>query len=525
MSSVGLAERPAEAPPRMVIRLPEGRNRADEAINFYHSLGRHLDPWQRLCLRIGLGQLGDGRWSAFEVGVIVQRQNGKGLITECLELAALFLWGTQVIIHSAHRLDTSQKAYRSMKELIEQNEDLARRVKPISDTGMVIETVTGCRVEFKTRSATGGRGLTGDLVILDEALEVNADQLAALVPILLARPYAQLWYTSTVPAHADQHLVSVRKRALDGTSPRLAWIEWGVDADAVSTDPVALWAANPALASGRLSLDRLSDLLGILGEDKFRTECMGIWPEMVAGAALDAAKWADMLDVLASRAGDAALSVDISPLRTWATIGMFAPTGDGSELVQVLDRRAGVDWIPDRLAEWKTSLNPICIVIDRKNGVHSMLETLATLGITPPVDDEGEEREPRRGDLLVLDTTGVTDGVAQFIDAFNANLLRHVGQKPLTDAVENVKARPVGDAGAIAWGRRVSSVDIGPVITITQARYGFYLWHDVVSDEYDLLGSIPAIEGQCPHCDAWSVSGPVEHYDDCVTLEEVRAGG
>ena len=521
------AARPAEPPPRLVIELPQHTNAATEAINFYHSLGRRLDPWQRLCLRIGLGELGDGRWSAFEVGIIVQRQNGKGLITECLELAALFLWGTRVIIHSAHQVDTALKAYRSMKELINVNEDLARRCKPMTDSGSVIELVTGGRVEFKTRSGRGGRGLTGDLVVLDEALELNEEQLAALVPILLAMPYAQLWYTSTVPSHADQHLMSVRKRALSGESPRLAWIEWGVDPGADPRDPVALWTANPALASGRLTLERLDDLLSILGTEKFLTECMGIWPAGVEGTILDPVKWKTMLDELSARFGDVCISVDISPSRSWATISLFGLREDGLEHVQVLDRREGVDWVAARLAEWKEALNPIAIVLDRANGVYAMLGEFKELGMTPPVDEHtDEEREPQRGDLLVLETRAVCDGVAQFVDAFNLKLLRHKGQKVLTDAVENAKPRPVGDAGAIAWGRRKSSIDIGPLITVTQARYGFYLWKDVVVQEYDLLGSITAVDGQCPYCDAWSPGGPVEHYEDCVTLRvEALTGG
>ena len=36
----------------------------------------------------------DGNWSAFEVGVNVPRQNGKGGIIEARELAGLFLLGS-----------------------------------------------------------------------------------------------------------------------------------------------------------------------------------------------------------------------------------------------------------------------------------------------------------------------------------------------------------------------------------------------------------------------------------------------
>jgi hypothetical protein len=41
--------------------------------------GLILDPWQQFVLVNALGERADGRWAAFEVGVDVARQNGKGV--------------------------------------------------------------------------------------------------------------------------------------------------------------------------------------------------------------------------------------------------------------------------------------------------------------------------------------------------------------------------------------------------------------------------------------------------------------
>src|ERR1700760_5150982 len=57
-----------------------------ERIDLAHAAGLVLDPWQQLCLILGLGQTGLGRWAAFTVALIVARQNGKGSILEALEL-------------------------------------------------------------------------------------------------------------------------------------------------------------------------------------------------------------------------------------------------------------------------------------------------------------------------------------------------------------------------------------------------------------------------------------------------------
>lgn len=73
-----------------------------EAVDLAASAGLILDPWQAFVLEHALGERGDGQWAAFEVGLVVPRQNGKGSVLEARELAGLFLFGEELILHSAH---------------------------------------------------------------------------------------------------------------------------------------------------------------------------------------------------------------------------------------------------------------------------------------------------------------------------------------------------------------------------------------------------------------------------------------
>jgi hypothetical protein len=41
-----------------------------------------------------------GKWAAFEAGLEVARQNGKGGVYEARELAGLFLLGERLLVHS-----------------------------------------------------------------------------------------------------------------------------------------------------------------------------------------------------------------------------------------------------------------------------------------------------------------------------------------------------------------------------------------------------------------------------------------
>ena len=54
------------------------RELGNEAVEFCASVGLELDDWQAMVLRDAHGVDEEGRWAAFEVGVNVSRQNGKG---------------------------------------------------------------------------------------------------------------------------------------------------------------------------------------------------------------------------------------------------------------------------------------------------------------------------------------------------------------------------------------------------------------------------------------------------------------
>ena len=113
-----------------VSHLPPGRvsSAGQEAIDLAASVGLHLDPWQQWVLDHALAEDASGRWCAFEVGLVVPRQNGKNAILEALELAAIYLFGEMLVVHSAHKFDTSQEHFLRLQTLIEGSDDLSRKL-------------------------------------------------------------------------------------------------------------------------------------------------------------------------------------------------------------------------------------------------------------------------------------------------------------------------------------------------------------------------------------------------------------
>lgn len=192
------------------------------AVELAARAGLVADPWQELVAEGSMGVRADGKWAAFEVGLLVPRQNGKGGVLEIRELASLFLLPDKLVIHSAHEFKTSLEAFRRMLRLIEGCPDLDRLVRRVSrshgEEG--IELKDGSRIQYSTRTAAGGRGLTGDLVVLDEAMKLAQAVMNALMPTLRAVPNPQIWYTGSAvdQTEMDHGLVfaGVRKRGMAG---------------------------------------------------------------------------------------------------------------------------------------------------------------------------------------------------------------------------------------------------------------------------------------------------------------------
>jgi phage terminase large subunit-like protein len=248
--------------------------------------GLQLDPWQRLVLEAGLRRRGS-RWAAFEVCLIVARQNGKGTVLEALELAALFLFpDVRLILHSAHEFKTAAEAFLRIRSVIEQNPDLEGRVARIRTAAgaEAIELKDGKRLRFVARSSASGRGFTSDLVILDEAYKLGDQEMSALLPTLTARPDPQVWYTSTAGNPGSVQLGRVRGRGVAGGDGSLAFLEWSAEESDDPADPAAWARANPGLGI-RISEDYIERERAALGPEAFARERLSIGDYPVDGGA------------------------------------------------------------------------------------------------------------------------------------------------------------------------------------------------------------------------------------------------
>ena len=438
--------------PRVSSFPPFASSAGQEAAELAASAGLLLDDWQRHVLDVALGERPDGKWSAFEVGLIVGRQNGKGAILEARELAGLFLFGEQLILHSAHEFKTAQEAFRRVLGLIQNTPDLEKLVSRVrtSHGEEGVELRSGARLRFVARSTGSGRGFSGDVVILDEAYNLPGQAMGALLPTMAARPNPQVWYTSSAGTDDSEVLARVKTRGAEG-SGRLAYFEWSAEPRA-SLDDQAAWAdANPGLGI-RILPEFVEAERAALPEVEFARERLGIWSDARREAAIDRVLWGSLIDVGCEARSPVAFAVEINAERTKASITAAIRRPDGLVQVESIAYQAGTAWVLDKLTALNADWSPLGIALNPSAPAGSLIPGLQAAGIEPVLVSGREEAQ----------------ACGAFYDALIGKRIRHGNQAPLNIAVEQAAKRPMGEAWV--WHRRTDA-DIGPLNGATLAHH------------------------------------------------------
>jgi hypothetical protein len=460
------AQRPQyqHLPPRVV------SSAGSEAVDLAAAAGIDLDNWQRHVLESGLGETADGVWAAFEVAVIVPRQNGKNEILAARELAGIVLFGDDLITHSAHRADTTLEQFRKMELLAEEFADFGHVVKRVSRVNghESIELKGGRRIRFVSRQRNPGRGFSGSCVVLDEAFDLDAKAVGAMIPTLSTREMAQVWYASSPPHEDSRVLHGVRRRGRAREGSRLAYFEWTNPPDVDPSDRDAQYAANPAMGV-RISeefIDAERELMRDIPEE-FLREIMGVAEEPLTGDSDLIPNWADLVDAGSKIVSHRQMALDVSPDRRWASFGVAGRRRDGRLHVEAIWRKPDTDWVLDKAVELHAKWM-IPIRIERTSPAAAFLAPLleaqvAVVEVTPHEHAQA---------------------VGQFIDAARNDRLRHLGEfGHLDSALRGAVLRPAGDGSL--WGRRRSRSDISALVAVTLALGGV-----PVAGDYSTLESV-----------------------------------
>ena len=474
-----------------ILHVPEFvSSTGEEATELAAMAGLGLDPWQQFVLVNGLGERDDGKWAAFEVGVEVPRQNGKGGLLEARELAGLFLLGEELLIHSAHEFATAEEALERMDQLLEANPDLSRRVRTLKRShgqeGVYLKT--GQRLRYRTRTKGGGRGFSADWIAMDEAMYIPESMHGALMPTLSARPNPQIWYTGSAVDQdkMDDGIVwaRVRERALRGDDPSLAYFGWSPAYEKPADIPMSaaadpdVWAeANPGLGI-RISQEHIAREHRSMDSRTFAVERLGVgdWPRVTDedGSVISVKAWLSLMDPQSKPVDPLVFVFDVSPNRSSAAVSVAGRRDDGLHHVEVMQHKRGTGWVVDWLVARTEKHAPAAVLCDDKGPATSLITELENRGV----------------DVQPVSAREHAQACGMFYDAVDQRLIRHLGTNELVMAIRGAAQRPLGDSWA--WSRKSSNVDISPLVSCTLALWGLT---NAVSEEsfvFEVLGSMPS---------------------------------
>jgi hypothetical protein len=463
--------------------------------------GLELDPWQSDVLSDACGKRNvpvwnpitdqfEYKWAAREVGLMISRQNGKGSILEARELAGLFLFGERVIIHSAHQFDTSRKHFNRIIALIEGCPEFDDEIARISRSHgeECIETKSGQTLEFRTRTKSGGRGFTGDLLVLDEAMILDSEMIGALMPTLSARPNVQIWYTGSAGTKTSTQFGRIRSRALKCAhngcpcmDPLLYYAEWSAELCNFlcgpgcqdHDDPAAetTWAKANAAYGIRIDAEACESERRTMDPDMYAQERLGVgdWPvDGEAWLVIPKDYWNARIDHSSILTGKFCLAIDTAPDRAMTCITAAGGNGrDGEVHVEVtgndqtgFDYHQGINWAVERVKHIWDTQRPEFVVVDPSSPAGTLIPELEAYGIKvlTPMSREYAQAcgdfaygvAPRRGEKAFIN---------------------HVDQQALTDAVAAADKRDLADLWA--WSKSLSAKDICPLGSATLAVWGY----------------------------------------------------
>lgn len=427
--------------------------------------GLRLDPWQSEVLADWMAMTPAQKWACKNCGGSVPRQNGKTALLQVRAGSGMLLYVEQVI-YTAHLQKTATETFEELATLFD-SPKLKRYVKDIK-TALGREQIilkNGARIKFLARTRNGGRGQHGDLLIFDEAQELDDNAQASFIPAISASLNPQVIYVGTPPGPDTPGTVfrGIRDKALGGETKTTAWFEFSVDEIGDVTEQ-ARWAkTNPALGR-RILLSTIESEVEQMAPDTFARERLGWWTPVAkaADAALSPEVWEACASDELKPEGKTAYGVKFSSDGSEVSLCGAVLPKEGPARISLIEHRptgAGTQWLADWLNERYGKAS--CVVIDGRNGVDVLVDKISGTWRA-----KGSVIRPRVRDIVAA-VGGLTNSLGE------QTVTWYSKQEALRESALTATKRPIGggwgfgganstpiEAAALAlWGVKTSKRD------------------------------------------------------------------
>lgn len=243
----------------------------------------HLDEWQRWLLRHVLERYpadhpehaGELRYR--QVVVSMGRQNGKSVIGGLF--AGIYGFLIHVpgpnILSLASSLEQAQIIYDRVLFVVRNNPFMAKRFKRATETRGIITADGSGKYKVLPAKESALQGLPISLCLFDELHLAKKGMWTAAVLGTSARNDGMVIGITTAGDENSQELLDLyrtgdRAIAGDPTLERFGFFCWEAPENASIDDPEAILAANPAVAAGRVPLDRVLSNIAVVPEHEAR---------------------------------------------------------------------------------------------------------------------------------------------------------------------------------------------------------------------------------------------------------------
>lgn len=443
--------------PTQEVKLPYQKSYCKEAIDYYEKTGREIQKWQENLLKSILAYNKDDLWVHTKYGYSLPRRNGKNEIAAIRELYGLYK-GEQ-ILHTAHRTTTSHAAWERLKRLIEKSgliegEDyVTLRATGRERIGFL---KTDGRVEFRTRTSTGGLGEGYDLLVIDEAQEYTDDQESALKYVVTDSKNPQTIFCGTPPTmvSAGTVFVNFRKQALEKSIKNAGWAEWGVD-DKSDPRDVELWyKTNPSL--GTIFTERsVEDEIGI-DELDFNIQRLGLWVKYNQKSAITEKDWERLkVENLPKLVGKLFVGIKYGNDGVNVAMSIAVKTLSGKIFVEAIDCqsvRNGNGWI----LHFLTNADIEKVVIDGASRQNILAMDMQEYKLQRPI-------LPTVKEIIVANS--------KFEEAVYQKSIAHKNQLSLTQVVTNCEKRNIGTNGGFGYKSQYEENDIALMDSVILAHW------------------------------------------------------
>lgn len=411
------------------------------AVKLLKAGGLLLDPWQSDILDDWMGVNAAEKWVNKTCGGSVPRQNGKSLLVQGRSNVGM-LTRAERVIYTAHLQKTATETFEEMAAFFDQ--DVFKKYVKDIKTAIGREQIllnNGARIKFLARTRNGGRGQHGDLLIFDEAQELDESQQASFIPAISASLNPQTIYVGTPPDDTTEGTVfrKIRTSALAGETKSTAWFEYSVPKIGDVADRDRWYATNPALGR-RIMLSTVEGEMEQMPEDTFARERLGYWTPIVVHR-LDYAISEDLWDSCSSDdlkpEGKTAYGVKFSADGSEVVLCGAVIPKDGAPRISLIDRKPtgyGTQW----LADWLNARydKACCVVVDGRNGVDVLVDKISSTW-------------RMKGSVIRPKATDVIAAVSLLMDSLTENTVTWYSQQTdLRESAITAVKRPISGG----WG-------------------------------------------------------------------------